>query len=251
MRPYYEADGVTIYHGDCREILPQVSAADLVLTDPPFFMPAQHYQSRAKWQRQWGDTSILATFWEVVTEVMVGSLRKTGHLLTFCNHESYPVFYPVMSKRVDFLKALVWNNGRVGLGRVWRNQFELVIAARWETSTFYEDGKLRADVLCYEATRTADRDHPVQKPVALLADLVKVTTPADGLVVDPFMGSGTTLVAARDLCRRAIGIEIEERYCEIAAQRLAQMVMDFGSGRTAPQPDVFDRESTPTKGEAA
>ncbi len=228
-QPYYEADGVTIYHGDCMAVMPGVVSVDLVLTDPPFFMPATHYQSRMKWQRQWGDTSVLATFWEVVASACVRSLRATGHFVTFCNHESYPVFYPITYSKFDYQKALVWRKGQVGLGRVWRNQFELLIAARWESSVFYDDGKLRSDVLDYAATRSTDRDHPVQKPEAMLADLVRVTTPESGLVLDPFMGSGTTLVAARNLGRKAIGIEIEEKYCEIAARRLDQTVLDLGA----------------------
>ena len=229
MKSYYEADGITIYHGDCRDILPDVTGVQLVLTDPPFFMPATHYQSRVKWQRTWGDTSILSTFWSVIAATLVPSLHKTGHLLVFCNHESYPVFYPVLYGHFDFLKALVWNKGHVGLGRVWRNQHELIIAARWGSSVFYEDGKLRADVLSCSATPSVNRAHPVEKPLDLLQDLVSVTTTPGQFVLDAFMGSGTTLVAAKNLGRKAIGIEIEERYCEIAAERLSQGVFDLGA----------------------
>jgi site-specific DNA-methyltransferase (adenine-specific) len=228
VKPYYEQDGITIYHGDCREVMGLLTGIDVVLTDPPFFMPATHYQSRANWRRTWGDTSILAIFWDVVTDGMLSALKRTGHLLTFCNHESYPVFYPILYGKLDYLKSLVWDKGHVGLGRVWRNQHELIIAARWSTSTFNEDGKLRADVLSFSATPSQHRDHPVQKPLALLTELAAVTAPDGGTILDPFMGSGSTLLAAQKLNLQAIGIEIEERYCEIAAQRLSQGVLDFG-----------------------
>jgi DNA modification methylase len=231
MTPYYQDDLVTIYHGDCRDILPTLKgqSVDLLLTDPPFFMPATHYQSRVDWQRSWSDTSVLAAFWSVVLDAAIPRLRTTGHLLTFCNADSYPVFYPEMYRRFDYLKSLVWDKGHVGLGRIWRNQHELIIAARWNDSTFNEDGMLRSDVLRFKATPPADRSHPVEKPVDLLASLIVPTTTPGGLVLDPFMGSGTALAAAKDLGRRAIGIEGEERYCEIAAQRCSQEVLGLSA----------------------
>lgn len=226
IRPYYERGGIVIYHGDCRDVLPSLNArVDTILTDPPFFMPATHYQSRVQYQRAWSDTSILATFWAVVLDACLQRLKRTGHFLAFCNGDSYPVFYPEMYRRFDFLKSLVWDKGHVGLGRVWRNQHELVIAARWNTSEFKEDDRLRADIFQFKATPSAEREHPVEKPVSMLRWLIEPTTPVGGVVLDPFAGSGSTLEAARDGGRRAIGIEGEERYCEIAARRLEQEVL--------------------------
>ena len=227
MKPYYESGGITIYHGDCREVLPSLArgSVDVLLTDPPFFMPATHYQSRVEWQRSWSDTSVLAAFWSTVLDCSVPLLKPSGHFVTFCNGDSYPVFYPEMYRRFDFLKCLVWDKGHVGLGRVWRNQHELVIAGRWNDSEFVEDGELRSDVMAYSATPSAARDHPVEKPPAMLRHLLRPTCPAGGIVLDPFAGSGTTLRAAKDLGLKAIGIEGEERYCEIAAKRLSQEVL--------------------------
>ena len=87
-KPYYTDKLCTIYHGDCLEIMPELEPVDLVLTDPPFFMPATHYQSRVGWQRTWGDTSILRIFWENITTSFVNRMKKTAHALVFCNHES-------------------------------------------------------------------------------------------------------------------------------------------------------------------
>ena len=210
----------TMYLGDCLEILPTLPKVDAVITDPPFFMPATHYQSRVGWQRTWGDTSVLRGYWEAVSDRVIERLHRTGHFLTFCNHESYPVFYPVMYGRFDFLKALVWNKRKVGLGRVWRNQHELIIAARWNDAEFNEDGKLRADVIDRDASLSAERDHPVEKPVELLMDLIEPTTKPGMTVLDPFAGSGTTGAAAIALERQFIGIEIEPKYFDIACERL-------------------------------
>lgn len=226
MTPYYEHDGIAIYHGDCRDVLPALRQRfDAVVTDPPFFMPATHYQSRVQYQRAWADTSILATFWAVIVDACVPLLKTTGHFVSFCNGDSYPVFYPEMYRRFDFLKLLVWDKGHVGLGRVWRNQHELAIAARWNTSKFSEDSILRADIFRFNATPSAEREHPVEKPVEMLTWLMTPITREGSLVLDPFAGSGSTLEAAKRIGRGAVGIEAEERYCEIAAKRLQQEVL--------------------------
>ena len=111
------------------------------------------------------------------------------------------------------------------MGRVWRNQHELIIASRWADSEFIDDGKTRADVLRHKATRGDDRLHPVEKPESLLDDLIMPTVPEGGMVLDMFAGSGSTLRAALECGRKAIGIEIEEKYCEVVAKRLAQGVL--------------------------
>jgi site-specific DNA-methyltransferase (adenine-specific) len=225
--PYYADDAVTLWHGDCREILPTLRAqsVDLILTDPPFFMPATHYQSRTQWQRSWSDTSVLAMFWSTILDLAIPLLRATGHFVTFCNGDSYPVFYPEMYRRFDALKCLVWDKGAIGMGRIWRNRHELLIAARWETSTFKESGGSRPDVLAAKVIPSSDRTHPVEKPTRLLAQIIEPTTPTGGLILDPFMATGSTILAARMANRRAIGIEGEERYCEIAARRLSQGIL--------------------------
>ena len=227
MTPYYEDDAVTLYHGDCRDVLPSLhrSTVDVVLTDPPFFMPAVHYAGRERYQRAWADTSILATFWAVVLDLSTPLLKATGHLITFCNGDSYPVFYPEMYRRFDHLACLVWDKGSIGMGRVWRRQHELLIAARWDTSTFSENGGARSDVLTVKVTPSSVREHPVEKPDSLLRSLIEPTTTHGNVVLDPFAGSGSTLYGAKQMGRRAIGIEAEERYCEIAANRCAQEVL--------------------------
>lgn len=225
--PYYQDDFVTIYHGDLHDVEIAHRSVDALVTDPPFFMPADHFQSRIKWQRSWGDVSVLGTFWRTTLDRLVPTLKPTGHFLAFCNGDSYPVFYPEMYRRFDTLKCLVWDKGHVGLGRIWRHQHELVIAGRWRESFSDIRGQLYADVIGVKATASTDREHPVEKPAALLRQLIEPITPDGGVVLDPFMGGGSTLRAAKDLGRRSIGIEIEERYCDAAARLCAQDVL-FG-----------------------
>ncbi len=223
MTPYYADESVTLYHGDCREVLPAInrSSVDVVLTDPPFFMPAHHYASRTQWQRSWGDTSILGAFWAAALDGIVPTLKPSGHLLSFCNGDSYPVFYPEAYRRFDVVRSLVWDKGRIGMGTPWRNQHELVLAARW-SGYFRSDDRGVPDVLRHSSVNSKQRIHPVDKPVGLLVDLLRPVAPSGAVVLDPFAGGGSTLVAAIHGGHAAIGIESEERYCEAVASRLAQ-----------------------------
>lgn len=228
--PFYQDDSVALYHGEARDILPTLppGSVDLLLTDPPFFMPADHHAVRSKWQRAWSDTSILAAFWGATLDLAIPKMKRSSHVLTFCDGASYPVFYPETYRRFDSLVCLVWDKQAIGMGRVWRRRHELILAARWESAEFAESGGSRADVLQAKVTPSSDRLHPVEKPDALLRQLIEPTTKAGDMVLDPFAGSGSTLTAAKALGRRAIGIEAEERYCQVIAERCAQEVLDFG-----------------------
>ena len=120
--------------------------------------------------------------------------------------------------------CVVWSKGRGGaMGSFWRNDHELIPVFSKGPPTPLPDGSF-FNVLT--ATKPQGGLHPTVKPTEVLQRLCQATT---GLVLDPFMGSGTTLVAAKNLGRSAIGIEVEERYCEIAANRLAQGVLDLGT----------------------
>lgn len=229
MTPYYDDGTVSIYHADALELLPALSdRVDLLLTDPPFFMPAQHYSSRSQWQRTWGDTAILGRWWSSVLDVVLPHLRPTASAFAFCDDESYPVFYPEFYRRFDQLAAIVWDKGKIGMGAPWRHCHEFVISARWKDSKWCGSGG-QPDILRHGSVPSTDRLHPVDKPMSLLGELLRTSTDPGDIVLDPFVGGGSTLEAAKSHGRRAIGIEIEERYCEIAAKRLAQEVLDLGA----------------------
>ena len=122
-----------------------------------------------------------------------------------------------MFPKWEKLKSMVWDKGHVGLGRIFRNQHELIIWARSQGHHLPDDGKLRADVLTAKSTPSSDRSHPVEKPVSLLQQLIE---PTHGVVFDPFMGSGTTGQAAATLGREFIGVEIDRRYFDLARERI-------------------------------
>jgi len=211
----------TLYLGDCLEILPTLGRVDAVVTDPPFFMPASHYQSRISWGRSWGDLSILGEYFFRLAQECKNILADDGHFFSFCNDESYPVFYPGAYRLWDFTSALVWNKTRVGLGKIFRHQYELILWASNSGAYAASDGKLHGDILSHEPTLSAERDHPVQKPASLMGEILDICTRPGAIVVDAFMGSGTTGEAAIQRGRKFIGIEFEPKYFDIACRRIA------------------------------
>jgi site-specific DNA-methyltransferase (adenine-specific) len=116
----------------------------------------------------------------------------------------------------------VWDKSHYGMGSYWRNQHENIVFASLGKPADMRDRGM-GTVLRFPAVSPAARVHPTEKPVDLLRTILEATP--DGPVIDPFCGSGSTLVAARDVGRAAVGIELEERYCEIAAKRLEQEVL--------------------------
>lgn len=207
-----------IYNQDCLEGMRELEddSIDLIITDPPFFMPAAHYQSRKVWQRHYADLTPLKVFWDVICNEFDRILKRKAHCFVFCNCDSYPVFYEPMYNHFDKLKSLVWNKTRVGLGRMFRNQHELIIWARWKEHQFNNDGKLRADVLSFPATLSEKRKHPVEKPVELMLELIEPTTFEGDVVLDPFAGGGSVLMAAKRLNRTFIGFDLNQKYVEVA-----------------------------------
>ena len=238
MKPYYQDDWATIYHGDCREVLPLVEF-DAVVTDPPYSSGARRDAEKSM---RHGSGSMLREFddaewfnsdamtawgfsWFVrgVFSGVFRSLPQGGHLYLFCDWRQTPNLYGMLESvglRVNH--CLVWDKMHFGMGNCWRNQHENIIFASKGTPA---DGlhKGAGTVLRHKNTRSTSRVHPTEKPEGLIASILSVC-PGER-VIDPFMGSGTTPVAAKNLGRKSIGIEIEERYCEIAAKRLAQGVL--------------------------
>lgn len=214
---------VQLYQGDCLDIMKSIpdKSVDAVITDPPFFAPASHYQSRISWGRSWGDMSLLGQcFYDWALE-WKRIIKDDGHLFCFCNDESYPVFYPVVYGLWDFTAGLVWDKTRIGLGKVFRHQFELILWSSHKGAYANGGGKMHSDILRYSPTLSKDRDHPVQKPSELMQELIEVTTRDNSTIVDCFMGSGTTGVACVQTGRNFIGIEIDEGYFKIAEKRIA------------------------------
>ena len=225
MKEYYSHAGITIYHGDCREVLPSIDPCDvdLLLTDPPYGIG---YKLAAKVVGK-GNRRVL----------MGGKPPVYGddepfdpsHLMRFGRCVLFGANY-----YSDKLPAsggwIVWD--KTGGGRGPDNSFADVELA-WTNVSKTPTIKHHLWKGLVRDSEAGERvQHPTQKPIALMAWIIAGHTDVGDLILDPYTGSGPVLRAAKDLGRRAIGIEIEERYCEIAAKRLSQEVMQFEEQRT-------------------
>lgn len=217
MKPYYEHAGITIYHGDCREVLPSLEA-DLVLADPPYGIALENHAAGK--ERRVGSFSISGD----------DSKYLSAWIADYCFVREWPLVC-FGSPKAEFAKCkqtLIWDKGpAVGGGgdpmRYWKFTYELVHIS----GTDILNGQRDSAVLKYWLGPQDSQLHPAQKPCDLLEYLINKTTRPGMTVVDPFCGSGSTLVAAKNSACKAIGIEIEEKYCEIAAKRLSQEVLQF------------------------
>lgn len=198
MREYYKDSAVTIYHGDCREIAPTIGPVDLVVTDPSYGM---NYDTNGK-RFTLGGRSLPPVHGDDQPFDPTPWLRVPFCVLWGFNH--FPALLPaggclVYLKRTDAAFGQFLSDAEVA----WNKHGRGVYAYR---DTYFSIASKRC--------------HPTEKPVGLMCWSVEQSgAPKTALLLDPFMGSGTTLVAAKELNRKVIGIEIEERYCEIAARR--------------------------------
>jgi DNA modification methylase len=221
LRPYYSEAGITIYHGDCRELLPCITRG-LMVTDPPYNV-GYHYN-------EYEDAKDVNEYWTFLNHVLRMPLvfihypenlfplakafdRAPDKIVAWIYHANTPRQW----------RAVAWFGTAPDLsrdGQSYRNpddrRVRELIAAGREARLY--DWWIHEQVKNVSQEKT---EHPCQLPLSLMSRILRVT-PFDGPVIDPFCGSGTTLVAARELERQAIGIECSEEYCEAAANRLRQ-----------------------------
>ena len=205
VKPYYESGGITIYHGDCREILPTLESVDLVLTDPPYGMSYQHGARAGGYKLGFDGESVVGDDQPFDPAFLLSYPRA---VLWGGNHFA--------NKLPASRGWLVWDK-RGGIPSNDQSDCELAWTNCLTTARLFHRYWNGGGI-------SEERFHPTQKALGLMKWCIELFPDAQ-TILDPFMGSGTTLRAAKDLGRRAIGIEIEERYCEIAAKRLSQEVL--------------------------
>jgi len=208
VKPYYEKDGITIFHGDCRDILPSLPKVDLVLTDPPYGINFIHgHEPNNKNASRFNGVKVAGDDVPFDPEFLLGFDQVC---LWGANH-----YYEKLPGKVG--RWLVWDK-RCGLSVNDGSCCEMA----WAKGTGGKADRMFRhlwDGYNKDSERGIPRAHPTQKPVPVMSWCIGFYPKSD-TILDPFIGSGTTLVAAKMLNRKAIGIEIEEKYCEIAARRL-------------------------------
>lgn len=227
MKPYYEEAGIQIFHGDCREILPRMPQCDLLCTDPPYGIGEAKKNHQSRGGRPYkgsngkpipGNDYGPPLEWDNATPprwLLEQAIDKARHAILFGGNyyglepSSCWLVWDKDNGANDFADCeLAWTNLKKAVRR---------LRFRWQ-------GMLQEHM-------GADKEphfHPTQKPLAVMTWAIQQAPDDCAVILDPWMGSGTTLRAAKDLGRKAIGIEIEERYCEIAVNRLRQGVL-FGA----------------------
>ncbi|MDJ0010127.1 DNA-methyltransferase [Gordonia alkanivorans] len=291
--PYYSDDLVTLYHGDCREVLLGMDgrSIDAVITDPPYNIGKAEWDvipEYLDWSRLWiGESArVLAdngAFWMTHSEPLVLAdlvrlVERHGRALVSwitLDKSSWGIAkryknagtktFPASAEYAAYLRREVYASQirecreRAGLTRA---EFDTLVSPsgkptgityRWEhgeripqptevaaierefgtkidTPTFHNTDKFSC---VWDFPQADTADHPTAKPLGLTTRMVRATTDPGGLILDPFAGSGTTLVAAVNEGRHAVGVELEERYCEVIAKRLSNhtMTLDFGGVR--------------------
>ncbi len=247
-KPYYQDEWVTIYHGDCREILPTLDKVDLVLTSPPYNMRTRirngEYTERewsehfSKKYSEFSDALTIEEYYSFHRFMMYEYLRLAP--ISFINVQivtgSKEAWFRLIG---DFNKAIkdiaIWDKGEGQPAMhegVMNRGSELVLilendgtAGRTFNKSYFPRGTMSDIWRIGRGGQGNIKGHSALFPDKLVAKVLNGWSLANDLILDPFLGSGTTAVCAKKLNRQCIGIEIEEKYCEIAAKRCSQSVM--------------------------
>ena len=218
MKPYYSDDLVTLYHGDCLEVAEWLTA-DVLVTDPPYGTQFSADNPKGGYGRRQNaglgpEGFVIANDGTTETRDAALALWGSRPALVFGSPR-------LPDPPGDWADRLVWDKKRPGMnGGPWRYRHESI----YVTAGFVRTSDAAVSIL---TAFPEQGDHIHGKPLALMETLVAAAPP--GVIADPFAGSCTTLVAAHHLGRQAIGVEIDERYCELLATRLSQGTFDFGS----------------------
>jgi site-specific DNA-methyltransferase (adenine-specific) len=220
------SDKITIVNGDCLEYLRTLDekSIDLIVTDPPYNMA---YNGRGKINSfeifendDLTDENHSKWFSEILVE-MHRVLKDDSAIYIWIDWRNYARFYGLIKQFFDIKNCIVWDKTSIGMGQYYRFQHEFCIYSHKGKPILNVKGSC-ADV--WQIKRETGYEHPTQKPITLMYKCLQNSSSSDNIILDPFMGSGSTLVAAEMLGLRAIGIELDEKYYELSKRRLLSKI---------------------------
>ena len=267
LTPYYSESGITIYHGDCREILPHIEEVDITISSPPynqllFSTAATGMHKGNKWVEKSGVGAGYSEMgdekeYQLWQKEIFSHCRNKTRGIVWINHKVrfrdgegiHPLrFYPW-----PFWSEIVWDRGgsMVLNARKFAPSHEVIYGFG---RPHYWDDEVNTKMTVWRIAPQKSEDHPCPFPLDLITPLIQASCPINGTILDPFMGSGTTLRAAKDLGRKAIGIEICREYCDIAVKRLQQETLplkceQIEKGECSVQPSMFSAVAPVTDSE--
>jgi len=223
MTPYYETELGKLYHGDCLEIMPHLEPVDLVLTDPWYYPKNQKTKNAFEDDVFWSKNKI----W---MKEATRTLKKTGHAFVCFSSQKMAKFeFMVAELSIPLKSRIVWHYRNAGgrcadkgqFGKTYEMVYHLGYGNQLNFPEKWGDERFDVWILAMPQSNFKDKKvHEFQKPISLFERIVKIGSFENNTVLDFFLGSGTTAIACERLNRRWIGIEIEEKYCEISAKRI-------------------------------
>lgn len=220
---------------DCLDGLREVPdhSVDLIVTDPPYFLSMGHAGSKTNAQsvqlnsnRAFNDLAICAPFYRQLFEEFARVLKETGSFYFFTDWRGYAYYFPMINAALPVRNLIVWDK-KSGPGSFYSFAHELIIFGTYRSKTKAGVGSnVWREAAFSSGARSTDGEkvHPTQKPVALLTRMIEDSTEPGAVVLDTFMGSGTTAVACLKSGRQFIGFELDGQYHAIAQQRIAETV---------------------------
>ena len=231
MKPYYDHDGITIYQGDCLEVMPALHSIDAVVTDPPFAFKGGSSNGRIATT----DEQFFLHWWKDVVDKLTMCLKDEGCGFVWCDWrtaQSISKGFEPRGQSYDFwhVSSMLYHHREMpGMGNPFRSSVDMIAYVRGPKHKV-DRTRIPANTLNFLSQYWyygKHEFHPTEKSPAIARQLIEWSSTEGMTILDPFMGSGTSLLAAKQCGRLAIGIEIEERYCEVAVARLAQRVMQL------------------------
>lgn len=210
-----------IYNEDCLEGIQKIASAsiDTIITDPPYFIGMTHNGKKGNYN----DLIIMKPFFDSLFSEFSRVIKENGKVYIFCDWRTYVFYYPLLLKHISVRNMLVWDKIS-GPGSSYAFTHELILFAEKDTPCMKGSNIFRIPGFSAGAKKTnGEMLHPTQKPVEVIEKLITDSTKEGDLVLDCFMGSGTTAVAAKKLNRNFIGFEIQEKYITISENRLKQV----------------------------